>query len=188
MLPNQTFESTVSTKKFWRVDTKALVGAILIGVVFVLAQQVAHRIDNMIFPGLLIIGGVSWATFTGFVAYLLRQPAGVIMGETQALIAIASGLSPLAVFFIPANGLGSIAFSISSSMFSMEKWYHFLLAQAATNITGNICTGLGMYYILNLPVPVVLGLSILTAAVGTAGGTAATIYISRLIERAGLTI
>ncbi len=45
------------------MNTKSLVGAVLLGLVFVLVQQIAHRIDALINPACVIIGGVTWATF-----------------------------------------------------------------------------------------------------------------------------
>lgn len=171
---------------FWRVDTRALVGAVVIGAVFVLVQQIAHRLDAMISPGFLVIGGITWATFTGLVSLKFRQPAGIIMGETQALIAIASGLSPLAPFFIPANGLAALAFSVVANQLSMQRWTHFFLAQLAANVIGNICVAFGLHYILHLPLPVILTLSAVAAAAGTIGGTVFTRYLAVLLDRAGV--
>ena len=122
-------------QKAWRTDTRALVGAVVLGVAFVLVQQVSQRIDAAIWPTLIIFGGITWATFTGLITLTFGQPAGVIMGETQALIAIATGLSPLALFFIPANGLGSLAYSLVARSLSMEKWSHHLAAQVLCNVS-----------------------------------------------------
>ena len=99
--PFEKLRSNQVNFNFVRLDTKALVGAALLGIVFVLVQQIAHRIDALINPASVIIGGITWATFTGLVALLFRQPAGVITGEVQAFVALATGLSPLAPFLYP---------------------------------------------------------------------------------------
>jgi len=174
------------TKTLWRTDTKALVGAVVLGIAFVLIQQIAHRIDNMIWPTLIIIGGITWATFTGLITLIFRQPAGIIMGETQAIIAIASGLSPIAVFFIPANGLGSLAYSLVAGKLSMEKWSHHFLAQFMNNVVGNACVAVGLLTILKLPLPIVIISSAITAAAGIVGSTILTKVIADALRRAGL--
>lgn len=60
-------QSSQVYSNFVRLDTKALVGSALLGIVFVfvLVQQFAHRIDALINPACVIIGGMTWATFTG---------------------------------------------------------------------------------------------------------------------------
>ncbi len=176
----------VQSKEFIRVDTRALVGAVLLGVVFVLVQQIAHRIDAVINPASVIVGGVTWATFTGLVVLLFRQPAGIITAEVQAFVALASGLSPLAPFFIPANGLGSLAYSLISCKLSMDKWSHHLLAQTVTNIVGNICVGIGLYVILKLPIPVILVASGMTTVAGIIGGTIFTKIIYDNVVKSGV--
>ncbi len=174
------------TNGFTRFDTKTLVGAVLLGLLFVLVQQIAHRIDALISPAAVIVGGVTWATFTGLVVLLFRQPAGVITGEVSALVAMASGLSVLAPFFIPANGLGSLAYSLAARRLSMERWWHHLLAQAACNLVGNACVALGLHYLLHLPPKVILLAASVTALAGIAGGTILTRLLYRAVLRAGL--
>lgn len=173
-------------KNFIRVDTKALVGAVLLGIVFVLVQQIAHRIDAMLNPASVLIGGVTWATFTGLVVLLFRQPAGIITAEVQALIALATGLSPLAPFFIPANGLASLTYSFVSWKLPMDKWLHHFLAQVPTNIIGNICVAIGLKVILHLPLPVILFASGITTLAGIIGGTIFSKIIYDNIKKSGV--
>lgn len=172
---------------FWRTDTRALVGAVLMGLAFVVVQQVAHRIDGVLWPTLIIIGGITWATFTALSVLLFRQPAGLIMVETQALVAVVTGLSPLAIFFIPANGFASLAFSLVSRRLSMERWSHHLAAQLATNVVGNACVAVGLRTILELPWPVVIVSSAITAAAGTVGATILTRQLHASLRAAGVT-
>ena len=76
---------------FWSTATRALVGAVILGLAFVMVHQVSQRIDALLWPPLIIIGGITWATFTGLITLIYRQPAGFIMGETQALIEALEG-------------------------------------------------------------------------------------------------
>jgi len=183
------FENRRSSREysnFVRLDTKALVGSALLGIVFVLVQQFAHRIDALINPACVIIGGISWATFTGLVALLFRQPAGVITGEVQAFVALATGLSPLAPFFIPANALGSWSYSFIARRLSMTRFSHHLVAQIFTNLTGNACVAIGLKLILNLPIPVIVISSSITATAGIIGGTFLTKSIYTNLKKSGL--
>ncbi|KPU43113.1 hypothetical protein OXPF_33630 [Oxobacter pfennigii] len=176
----------VKVKKAVRYDTKALVGAVILGVVFVFVQQIAHRIDAVINPASVIVGGVTWAIFTGLVVLLFKQPAGIITSEIQAFVALASGLSPLAPFFIPANGLASLAYSLVSWKLSMDKWSHHIIAQVLSNVVGNICVGLGLYVILRLPIPVIIISSLITTLAGIVGGTIFTKIIYDNVKKSGV--
>ena len=173
-------------KSFMRFDTKALVGSALLGVVFVLVQQIAHRIDAMINPASVIVGGVTWATFTALVVLLFRQPAGIITGQVSAMVALATGLSPLALFFIPANGLGSIVYSLVSWKLDMDSWFQHFFAQLLTNAIGNACVGVGLKVILDLPLQVILVACFITTAAGTIGGTILTKLIHSNLLSSGL--
>lgn len=110
----------------------------------------------------------------------------MITAELQAMVAVASGLSPLAPFFIPANGLASLAFSLIAWKFSMDKWSHHLLAQIVSNVVGNICVGFGLSMVLHLPLPVILIASGITTVAGIAGGTIFTKIIYENVKKSGV--
>ncbi|MGO9119168.1 MAG: hypothetical protein ACLQPD_16370 [Desulfomonilaceae bacterium] len=170
----------------FRVDTRSLVGSVLLGLVFVLVQQVAHRIDALISPAVVIVGGVTWATFTGLVVLLFRQPAGLITAEVAAFVAVASGLSPLAMFFIPANGLGSITYSLVSCKLPMRTLLHHLIPQMFTNVVGNACVAIGLRIILNVPWPIILFLAAITSTAGIIGGTLLTRLVYNHVIKSGV--
>ena len=125
---------TTKENSFFRTDTKALVGSVILGIVFVIACQVMGFIDNMMpwgKAGMYLINGSVWAFFTGIIALLYKQPAGIIAGEVQAVISI--WFSPLWICFIFANAIGSIVMSVVSSKLSMEKWWHHIVSQFFIN-------------------------------------------------------
>lgn len=180
-------ESVRLNTELFRIDTRSLVGSVLLGLVFVLVQQVAHRIDVLISPASVIIGGVTWATFTGLVVLLYKQPAGLITAEVAAFVAVASGLSPLAMFFIPANGLGSITYSVVSWKLPMRTRLHHLIAQILTNLVGNACVAVGLRVILQLPWPLILISAAITSVAGIIGGTLLTHLIYNTVIKSGVT-
>ena len=178
--------ASVMDRSLLRMNTKSLVGAVLLGLVFVLVQQIAHRIDALINPACVIIGGVTWATFTGLVVLLYRQPAGLITAEVAAFTGLATGLSVLAPFFILANGAGSLAYSLMAWKLPMKTWFHHFLAQLATNLIGNLFVAIGLRVLLHLPLGVILVAAGITTAAGVIGGTVLTKKIYENVQQAGL--
>ena len=141
----------------FRTDTKALVGAVILGIVFVIACQATGFIDNLLpwgKAGMYLINGSVWAFFTGIITLLYKQPAGVIAGEVEAIISI--WYSPLWLCFIFANAIGSIAMSVVASKLSMEKWWHHIVSQFFVTFLGNCCVFVGLIKIYGVPVVVAL--------------------------------
>ena len=154
-------------EKMFRTDTKALVGAVIIGIVFVIMEQVTGRIDAVLDPTLLLLNGTCWAFFTGLIVLMYKQPAGIIAGLVEAIVAMATAYSPLAFFFIFANTIGSIAYSLIVMKFSMKKLSHHILGQIGANVTGNLCVMVGLIYVIHLDWKIALLSSSITALVGT---------------------
>ncbi len=153
--------------KLFRTDTKALVGAVILGIVFLIMMQVTGRIDGILDPTLLLFNGTCWSFFTGLIILMYRQPAGIISGLLEAVVAMATAYSPLAFFFLFANTIGSIAYSLVAAKLSMEKLSHHMLAQIASNVTGNFCVMLGLILVVHLDWKVALVTSSITTLVAT---------------------
>src|SRR5207302_6395386 len=98
-------------RRVWRTDTKALVGGVLLGIVLVLVNQVATRLDAVINPSAGFVSGSTTAVIIGLAVRLFRQPAGIITGEIQAFIAIATASNPLAPAFLITNAVEPLAYS-----------------------------------------------------------------------------
>jgi len=154
-------------KNLFRTDTKALVGAVIVGIVMLIMMQVTGRIDAILDPTLLLFNGTCWAFFTGLIVLMYKQPAGIIAGFVEAIVAMVTAYSPLGLFFIFANLIGSIAYSMVTAKFSMEKLSHHIIAQVACNLTGNFCVMLGLIYVFHLDWRIALFSSLLTASVAT---------------------
>ncbi|HWQ43113.1 MAG TPA: hypothetical protein VN456_13905 [Desulfosporosinus sp.] len=154
-------------EKLFRTDTKALVGSVIIGIVMLIMMQVTGRIDAILDPTLLLLNGTCWAFFTGLIVLMYRQPAGIIAGIVEAVVAMATGYSPLAFFFLFANIIGSIVYSLISIRFSMEKLSHHILAMLGCAVSGNLCVMVGLIYAFHLDWKIALLTSTITTCVGT---------------------
>jgi len=130
--PEEYYKDQIERRKVrCKYDTKALVGSVIIGILFVIMEQVTGRIDGILDPTLLLLNGTCWAFFTGLIVLMYKQPAGIIAGLVEAIAAMATGYSPLAFFFLFANVIGSIAYSLIARNFSMEKLSHHVLAPSS---------------------------------------------------------
>jgi len=154
-------------EKLFRTDTKALVGSVIVGIVMLIMMQVTGRIDAVLDPTLLLLNGTCWAFFTGLIVLMYKQPAGIIAGLVEAIVAMATGYSPLAFFFIFANIIGSIVYSLIAMNFSMEKLSHHIFAMIGCTITGNLCVMAGLIYVIHLDWKIALLSSSITTLVGT---------------------
>ncbi|MBI3979132.1 MAG: hypothetical protein HY331_13185 [Chloroflexi bacterium] len=172
---------------FWRLDSKALVGGVFFGIVMVLLVGAGDRADTALTGGaFLIFGGISWATIMGISTLLCRQPGGVIAGLMEGIVAIAAGISPLAVTFPIVNAAGSLAYSLVAWKLPMSSWGHHLLAQVAGNLVGNALVAVGLFAILQLPVGVILVSSGVTMVASIIGGTVVTKVVAETVARSGL--
>ncbi|MCL4369130.1 MAG: hypothetical protein M1337_08210 [Actinobacteria bacterium] len=172
---------------FWRFDTKAIVGGVFFGIVMVLLVGVSDKADATLSGGtFLIFGGITWATVMGISTLLCRQPAGVIAGLMEGIVAILTGASPMAPTFPVVNAVGSLVYSLAAWKLPMRSWGHHLLAQIAANLVGNALVSVGLFYILDLPVSVILVSSGITALASIIGGTVLTKLIADTVNKSGV--
>jgi formate/nitrite transporter FocA (FNT family) len=177
----------VGDRRYLRLDTKAIVAGVMLGIVMVLVQQVTSRIDVALTGGSFsIIGGITWATVSGLSALLFRQPAGLITGEIQALIGLLTASSPLAPTFFLSNGLGPLAYTWVATQRRMDTWLDHFLAQLAQNLVGNVMVALALLFILHLPITVVLLSIVVTGGLGAIGSTLLTKPLAESVARSGV--
>lgn len=108
-------------EKFFRTDTRSLVGAVIRGIVFLIMMQVAGRINGILDPSFLLLNGCCFVLFTGLIFLMYRLPAGIIAGLVEAPVARATGHSPLAVVFLVAYVVDSLVYSLIAIGLPMEK-------------------------------------------------------------------
>lgn len=174
-------------KNVIRTDTKALVGSILMGIVFVIAGQASGFIDNLLPTGkmgMYLINGTVWATFTALIVLLYKQPAGIIAGLVQAVVSI--WFSPLWIAFVFANTIASIGVSIVISKFAMDKWGHYVVALLLCNVLGNIVVGIGLILIFQLPTNIAIIESAIVTLVCWPFSTILTKWMYENIKKSGL--
>ena len=176
----------MNNKSLFRTDTKALVGSVIIGIVFLIMEQVTGRIDGVLDPTLLLLNGTTWAFFTGLIVLMYKQPAGIIAGLVEAIVAMATGYSALAFFFLFANVIGSIAYSLIAANFSMEKISHHILAMLGCTVTGNFCVMLGLIYAFHMEWKVALLSASITTLVGTIVAGILTKYVYSALQKSAL--
>lgn len=175
------------TQTFWRVDLKAIVGGVFLGLVMVLLVGLGDRADTALSGGAFpIFGGVSWAAMMGISTLLLGQPGGIIAGLIQGFMDIATGASPLAPIFPIVNAAGSLAYFLVARKMVMNRWSHHFIAQVVANLVGDALVAVGLYFILNLPVDVILVSSGVTAVVSIIGGTILTRIVADAAARSGV--
>lgn len=175
------------TRTFWRFDLRAIVGGVFFGLVMALLVGLGDRADTALTGGAFpVFGGISWAAIMGISTLLLGQPAGIIAGLIQGFVDIATGASPLAPIFPIVNAAGSFAFSLVAVKLSMKGWGHHFIAQLVGNVVGNILVGVGLYYILELPVEVIIVSNVVVIAAGTIGGTILTRVVTDAVGKSGV--
>ena len=175
------------TQVIWRVDLKAIVGGVFLGLVMVLLVGLGDRADTALTGGAFpVFGGVSWAAMMGISTLLFGQPGGIIAGLIQGFMDIATGASPLAPIFPIVNAAGSLAYFLVARRLLMNRWSHHFLAQVVANLVGDALVAVGLYYILELPVNVILVSSAVTAVVSIIGGTILTRVVANAAAKSGV--
>lgn len=178
---------TTKNKSFWRTDSKALIGSVILGVVMVLASQAAGVVDNLLptgKAGMLIVNGAVWAIFTGLVPLIYKQPAGLITSVLEALLSIF--YSPLWISIIFANVVCSLLASFVAQKFEMDKLSHHFIAQFFVNYIGNIFICIGLVKIFGAPLKVAVIESLIVATVDWVVASIATKYMYDGIKKSGL--
>jgi hypothetical protein len=170
----------------WRVDTKALVGGVLLGIVLVLVNQVATRLDAIVNPSAGFVSGSATAIILGLTVRLFRQPAGLIAGEIQAIIAIVTATNPLAPAFLITNAVEALAYSAALRVWPQNTWLSHFLTQVAGNLFGDIVFMLAVIVLLHVPFEVALTAIILTFVVNLILSTIITKPLTDAVERSGV--
>ncbi len=168
----------------WRWDLKAIVGSVLFGVLLTVLAAVFERIDTALTGGsFVILGAVNFYTISALATLFFRLPGGILTGETNALIAIATGTSPMAPWFVPTNAVFPILYVLVAWKLRMDEWWHHLVA-VAVGVWGSMLIILwGLLVTIELPLSIALTSYAITSVAGTVGATILSIIISRAVDK-----
>ena len=158
-------ETKTVKSEYWRTDTRSLVGGVFMGIVFTIICVVADVIDAVLDSSLALLGGMTWAIFTAIIAMIYGQPAGIIGGAMQALISMATGMSPLGFFFIFANCVGSVVYYSLAVKLQMSNLKQYFSIQFITSLVGFFFVGIGLMTVYTLPFNVALACSLIGVVV-----------------------
>jgi hypothetical protein len=173
-------------RRIWRLDTKALVGGVLLGVVLVLLNQVTARVDAIVNPSAGLFSGTTWAIISALTVRLFRQPAGIIAGEIQAFVAIATASNPLAPSFLITNALGPLFYSVALRIWPGNSWLDHFLTQAVQNLVGDLVFLVAVMTLLQVPFAVAFPAIVLTFVVNWIASSLITKPLADTVERSGV--
>ena len=111
---------------WFRFDTKAIVGAVLLGVVMVLIQEITERVDTAITGGTWFpLAGGTHSTVLVLSSIFYRLPGAWITGEMNAIAAVIFDNTPVGPAFAFNNFIYPIIAVAITRFISMRKWWHY---------------------------------------------------------------
>lgn len=170
--------------QLWRWDLKAIIGSVLLGVVLTVLAAVAERLDTALTGGaFVVLGAINFYTIASVATLLYRLPGGVLTGEVNALIAIATGTSPMAPWFAPTNAAFAIIYAVVVRNLRMDRWTHYFVASALGVWLSMLIILYGLLVTIKLPLNVAIVSYIVTSIAGTVGSTILALVIARAVDR-----
>lgn len=170
--------------KIFRWDLKAIVGSVLLGVLLTVVNFFLERIDTALTGGaFLIFGGIGFATFAALSTIWFRLPGGVITGEVNAIISLATAASPMSPWFFPTNAIFPIIYTLVLWKFRMDRWWHYVLGSFVSMFGCMLCILLGLLVTLKLPITIAVTSYFVTATSGFVGSAILSIVITRAVNR-----
>lgn len=168
----------------WRWDLKAIVGGVLFGVLMTVLAQIMERLDTALTGGaFVVLGGVNFYTIASLSTLLFRLPGGLITGLTNALIAIATGTSPMAPWFVPTNAAFAIVYALVIWRLRMDRWQHYLLGAVIGVWLSMLIIMWGLLVTIKLPMNVAFTSYVVTSLAGTVGATVLTMIIAKAVDK-----
>lgn len=177
-------------EKLWRTDTKAIVGSLLLAVVFSINMQITERIDSATTGGTFPWLGSMFINLWFPVACIFFGLTGaLIVANFNPIIAVLTATHPLAPSFFFANMAYTIPFTFIfrfvASRVGRITWPLFALICMICNI-GPTTVLLALWvFLLKLPTPQIIlfyAIGILVAIPGSIMGY----YFLQYLERSGL--
>jgi hypothetical protein len=110
--------------KFWRTDTRAIVGAVLLAVCFTVNMQLTERIDTALAGGVIYWFGTTFCNIWFICAVLnFGMTGGLLAANFNPIIAVLTATSPMAPRFFLDNTLYVIPAAFMVSYFFKTLGY-----------------------------------------------------------------
>lgn len=178
------------TERLWRTDTKAIVGAILLAVVFSINMQITERIDTATTGGTFPWLGSMFISLWFPVACVYYGLTGaLIVANFNPIIAVLTATHPLAPSFFFANMAYTIPFTFIFRYVARTReritWPIFALICMICNIGPTTVLLTLWVFLLQLPTAQIVlfyAIGILVAIPGSIMGY----YFLQYVERSGL--
>jgi hypothetical protein len=169
---------------FWRWDSTALVGGFALGILMTLVNAVMERIDMLLTGGsFVILGAVGFYTVASTATLLFRLPGGIVAGEVNAFVALLTGSSVIAPWFIPTNAAYALIYGLVVWKIRMNTWEQHFAANFLGVWLSMLLILFGQLTVLDLPVKLALSSYVVTCVAGTVGATVLSIVIVRAVNR-----
>lgn len=170
--------------QLWRWDLKAIVGSVLFGVLMTIVNALMERIDTALTGGaFVVLGAVGFYTIAAMSTLFFRLPGGVITGQVNALIALATASSPMGPWFIPCNATFPIVYALVAWKLRMNSWVHHLLANAVGVWVSMLFILWGLLVTIKLPMNIALISYVVTSIAGTIGSTILSMVIAKAVDK-----
>lgn len=170
--------------QLWRWDLKSIVGGVLFGVLMTVLAQIMERLDTALTGGaFVVLGGVNFYTIAALSTLLFRLPGGLITGLTNALIAITTGTSPMAPWFVPTNAAFAIIYALVIWRLRMDQWRDYLIAAIVGVWLSMLIIMWGLLVTIKLPMGVAFTSYVVTSIAGTVGATVLTMIIAKAVDK-----
>jgi hypothetical protein len=148
---------------------------------------VVERIDTALTGGaFVILGAINFYTIAALSTLLFRLPGGILTGETNALIALATGSSPMAPWFIPTNAAFAVIYALVIWRLKMDVWWHHLVANVLGVWISMLFILWGLLVTIELPFNIAFTSYLVTSVAGTVGATILSILIANAVDRSGV--
>jgi hypothetical protein len=171
-----------------RLDARALLGAVLLGVAATVLLQVAERVDTALFAGQVVLFGILVLSTIGLLAAFLYGPvAAIIAVQISPFVSTMTATGPLAWFWFLNNLLYILpAGLVMVKLQPLDRWWKWSLASVAGALPAFLALIPIQVDISAIPLPSALSIFAIHLVWEALGPPTAGYLIARAALRRGL--
>lgn len=153
------------------VSTRAIVTGVLLGVLMAALEQIAERVDTILFAGAFPVFGIIVANTMGLIGVLtFGWVGGILAEEINPIVAVATATGPLAPLWFVTNfaqvtGARAVMYIIGKKTEELSLWETILICAGGTLLNSMVMFPVQLLY-FNMPPKVIAFMVVLTFAVG----------------------